>query len=238
MKRTRWAAAAAGLIAIVVLAAGCAPTELPENAIVQPQDANEPQVMPQAETQELDMYGFGAAGALEDTEYSLAEMLIYALQDEYLAHQVYVQTIETFGEQTPFSNIVNAEEVHISELLPLFETYGLDVPEDNSAEYALLPVSILEAGQMGVAAETGNIAMYEIFLNHQLPDDVRLVFEELKAASEQHLEAFLRVTDRDGDGLGGGQHGQGHGGGGGGRGEYDDDEHEDDEYEAEDSIDT
>ena len=237
MKKTRWAAAAAALIAVAVLAAGCAPAELPENAIVQLQDTAEPKVIPQVETHRLDMCGFGAMGALEDTEYSLAEMLIYALQDEYLAHQVYVQTIEAFGEQTPFSNIVKAEEVHIAELLPLFETYGLDVPEDNSAEYALLPGSILEAGQMGVLAETNNIAMYETFLNHQLPDDVRLVFEELKAASEQHLEAFLRVADREWDSLGGGQHGQGHGGGGGGlggSGEYDDDEDEFDD----DAIDT
>ena len=62
------------------------------------------------------------------------------------------------------------------------------IPEDRSAEYTVVPASLQEAYETGVTAEVHNIAMYESFLKQEnLPEDIKLVFEELKKASESHL---------------------------------------------------
>ena len=141
--------------------------------------------------------GYGAKGALADDAYTLEVMLTYALQDEYLARYEYELIMDKYGEITPFVNIKEAEEKHISELLPLFEKYGIEVPEDESAEYAVMPESLLEAGETGVQAEIDNIAMYEAFLKQDIPEDVGEVFEALKKASENHLQAFERLVRRE-----------------------------------------
>jgi hypothetical protein len=139
---------------------------------------------------------FGAEGAAADQELTLEDMLNYAIQDEYLAHAEYQYIIDTFGTQNPFSNIIKAEETHISMLQPLFEQYNTSIPEDLAGEYLILPASVSEALQTGVTAEINNIAMYDTFLAQDLPDDIRLVFEDLMAASEKHLEAFQKPRGR------------------------------------------
>ena len=123
--------------------------------------------------------------------YTLEEMLNYALLDEFMAKAEYEAIIATFGDVMPFVRIVEAEQTHISLLLPLFESYGFEIPKDNSLEYVVIPESITSALATGVEAEEANIAMYELFLSQSdLPEDVRVVFETLKNASEHHLVAF------------------------------------------------
>ena len=139
---------------------------------------------------------FGAQGALEAGSLTLADMLSYAIQDEYLARAEYVEIILEYGSMRPFSNIVKAEERHISFLIPLFERYGFKTPEDNADDYVVLPQDMKTALELGVHAEIENIAMYEVFLQEDLPADVRDVFERLMAASENHLEAFRRALRR------------------------------------------
>ena len=127
----------------------------------------------------------------ELASYTLEEMLTYALLDEYMAKAEYEAIIETFGEIKPFTNIVLAEQTHIDLLLPLFETYGFVLPENNAVESVVIPDSITSALATGVEAEENNIAMYEAFLaQDNLPEDVRAAFEYLVAASEHHLAAF------------------------------------------------
>ena len=142
--------------------------------------------------------GYGAEGASVDESYTLEEMLEYAIEDEFLARSEYEVIIETYGDQRPFSNIVEAEKTHIDLLIPLFEEYGIDLPSDTASSHTLVPESIQSALEVGVQAEIDNIAMYEKFLSGDLPDDVREVFEELKKASESHLSAFQRGTSRNG----------------------------------------
>ena len=128
-----------------------------------------------------------------DVEYSLEEMLIYAIQDEYLAQAEYELIISEFGEIKPFINIVEAEKTHIELLIPLFEAYNIDLPNNNAAEMTVLPESISSALATGIEAEEMNIAMYQQFLSQEnLPEDVRLVFEYLMNASENHLNAFSK----------------------------------------------
>jgi len=158
---------------------------------------------------------YGAAGASYGDEFTLEEMLDYAIEDEYLAKAEYEKIMETYGEQRPFSNIIEAEKTHVELLLPLFEAYGIDVPLDTASEHTMIPDSVEEALEVGVQAEIDNIAMYEKFLAGDLPDDVREVFEDLKKASESHLTAFQRGSGRNGGS------GEGYGAKGNGQNSFD-----------------
>ena len=148
-----------------------------------------------------DEINFGAKGAESDNSITLEEMLTYAIQDEYLARMEYEKIMDEFGEQRPFSNIIKAEEYHIELLKPLLEKYKITV-KDESEELTLVPESITEALKVGIQAEIDNIAMYEKFLATDLPDDVKLVFEELMNASKNHLSAFERTSERSSSGRG------------------------------------
>ena len=144
----------------------------------------------------LDVEGYGAKGALADDDLSIADMLMYAVQDEYLAHGEYAAIISEFGSLSPYSNIIIAEETHIAALSEIYTAYGLPFPEDASSEHTAIPAGLPEAAQTGVQAEIDNIAMYERFLSYELPDSVRDVFNTLKAASEGHLSAFEKQIDK------------------------------------------
>ncbi|BEP29282.1 ferritin-like domain-containing protein [Helicovermis profundi] len=132
----------------------------------------------------------GAVSAKKDTSYTLEEMLEYAIEDEYMAKAEYDYVIDNLGGDRPFTNIVKAEERHISLLKPLFETYGVDLPEFDSNIYLVKPDSLENSFTLGIDAEIANIAMYEAFLKEDLPKDVQNVFEYLKSGSEKHLKAF------------------------------------------------
>ena len=71
----------------------------------------------------LSLSGYGSDGALGDEQLTLADMLTYAVQDEYLARAEYDRILSENGTIRPFSNILRAEETHIDALLPLFDVY-------------------------------------------------------------------------------------------------------------------
>jgi hypothetical protein len=128
-----------------------------------------------------------------DQVYTVEEMLVAAIEDEYLAQATYQAIIDAYGNIKPFSKIILAEQAHIDLLLPLFEAYGIEVPVNTASEFVLLPESISSALATGIEAETLNIAMYQVFLGQEgLPEDLQAVFELLMNASENHLRAFSR----------------------------------------------
>ncbi|MCF8008980.1 MAG: DUF2202 domain-containing protein [Halanaerobiales bacterium] len=142
--------------------------------------------------------GYGAQGVKDqDDSYTLKDMLIYAIQDEYLAKTEYEMIINQFGNQNPFSNIIKAEEYHISLLIPLFEKYKINIPEDTSKKYVIIPEDINSALKIGVEAEIDNIKMYDLFLEQELPQDIKEIFEILKRGSENHLKAFNNGLNRN-----------------------------------------
>ena len=139
---------------------------------------------------------FGTKGAEMTPAPTLQQMLIYAIQDEYLARAEYELIIEKYGAMRPFTNIVKAEETHINMLIPLFDKYGFPVPENTAKDHVVLPKDLKEAFETGVQAEIGNIEMYEKFLKNELSDDVRDVFQRLRDASGNHLKAFKNGLNR------------------------------------------
>jgi hypothetical protein len=140
--------------------------------------------------------GYGAKGALADNELTIVDMLMYAVEDEYLARGEYLAIMDKFGVQKPYSNIINSEETHLSYLEEVYLAYGLEFPADTSEEHIIIPADLLEAAKTGVQAEIDNIEMYELFLTFDLPDNVYDVFSALKNGSDNHLRAFQRQVDR------------------------------------------
>lgn len=144
----------------------------------------------------LSLEGYGAVGALTDQDLTVGDMLAYAAQDEYLARGEYAAIMQKFGTSNPYSNIKDAEETHLSLLKEIYSAYGLDFPEDTSADHIVVPEDLLQAAKTGVQAEIDNIAMYELFLTYDLPEDVKEVFTTLKDASGNHLLAFQKQVDK------------------------------------------
>ena len=131
--------------------------------------------------------------ALEDQDLTLEEMLTYAMQDEYDALASYQAIVAQYGEVRPFTNLIVAETTHISLLTPLFETYGVALVNGPSSSEIVVPATLTESLTLGREAELANIAMYEKFLaSDLLPEDVQVVFEQLLAASNRHLNALSR----------------------------------------------
>ena len=139
---------------------------------------------------------FGAAGARRSEELSLLDMLTYAVQDEYLARAEYELIMAEYGDIRPFTNIKQAEERHIEWVTGLFEAHGYALPADTAGEHVVLPENLRASFEAGIQAEIDNIAMYELFLEREIPGDVRDIFENLKAASENHLRAFRNNLGR------------------------------------------
>jgi len=144
----------------------------------------------------LSLAGYGAKGALADPDLTINDMLMYAVQDEYLAHGEYAAIIAKFGSQKPYTNIMKSEETHLAYLKEVYLAYGLDFPADTSASHIVVPADLLEAAETGVQAEIDNIAMYELFLTYDLPENVYEVFSALKSGSDNHLLAFQTQVDK------------------------------------------
>ena len=140
------------------------------------------------------MNNYGAKTSREDSTLEVKEMLLYAIQDEYLANKEYEKIMDEYGQQRPFSNIKKAEERHISMLKTVLSNNKIEIPKDESSTIVKLPESLDEAYKAGVEAEIENIAMYERFLQQELTVDARRAFEALKNASENHLRAFRKFV--------------------------------------------
>ncbi len=188
-------------LAAALSAAGCAVAPTPDaaSAALPTVDATTSADRPAAGSVSEDTAvpaSFGSAGAAEEADPTLAEMLTYAIQDEYLARAEYEAIVSRTTFRNPFFGISRAEAGHVALLEPLFAAYGVALPADDAAARVTIPAGAADAYEAGVAAEIANIAMYERFLALELPDDVRSVFEQLAAASRSHLDAFRRNLDR------------------------------------------
>jgi hypothetical protein len=173
-------------------------TTLSTQDITQPVDHNvDINPDPLADTDKASsLEGYGAIGALTDENLTINDMLTYAVQDEYLARGEYLAIVDKFGDQKPYSNIIQAEETHLAYLEEVYLSLELDFPADTSADHIIIPADLLEAAETGVQAEIDNIEMYELFLSYDLPDNVFEVFSALKSGSDSHLLAFQKQVNK------------------------------------------
>jgi hypothetical protein len=136
--------------------------------------------------------GTGVEPEVPEAEGDLLTMLEVTLQDEYHAEAVYLRVMADHGEVLPFRNIVKAEQYHARAVLELYAVRGLTAPANAwSADNVATFPSRQAACAGGYDAEIKNIDLYDVYLAQNLPDDVRTVFTNNRAASvERHLPAF------------------------------------------------
>lgn len=143
--------------------------------------------------------GYGASAALpaigSGKAVTVADMLRWAAEDEYLARGEYEAIIGAYGAMRPYTSIMAAELQHLAWLEAAFAERGLAFPADGSRGRTVVPPTLKAAAGTGVQAELDNIAMYDAFLARpelSRPENaaVRSLFESLKRASENHLRAF------------------------------------------------
>ena len=127
----------------------------------------------------------------------LHQVLRIAIYDEFRAFESYNKVIEKFGMVRPFVNIREAERRHINMLLPLFAKYNVPVPDNNWSDTIVVPDTLLECCELGVAAEIENVAMYDNLLLYTVNQDIRNIFSRLRSASDDnHLPAFRNCVAR------------------------------------------
>jgi hypothetical protein len=136
----------------------------------------------------------------ETEELNLEEILTEALEDEYKSRARYRKIIDKLGPVEPFVNIAEAEDRHISVLLPLFEQHGIPIPEEPGDESSLqIHDTLLEACEAGVRAEKENIALYDRLIASTRQTEVLRVLRNLQSTSrDRHLPAFQRCAKRSG----------------------------------------
>ena len=182
---------AAGVTAAVVTSAPPAPVASSEN----------PQPMTtQDEAQELEQESEIAA----ETS-STDDLLLYLIEEEKLAHDVYTVLGETWGGNT-FTNILASETTHQDQVLSLLNTYGLSDPRSTEVGVFTNPelqalydqliaqgmTSQTEAYKVGVLIEETDIADLTTAISTTSDPVIISTLEKLRSASESHLAAFSK----------------------------------------------
>lgn len=144
---------------------------------------------------------------LQSTSDETKSQLLYLIEEEKLAHDVYQKMYDLYGARI-FSNITKSEAGHQSRVLALLE--ARDIPDPRSSQagvfadqslqklYAELIAqgsqSLEEAYKVGVAIEEMDIADIKQDLKTLDPSqtDIETVLEALLQGSENHLRAFNR----------------------------------------------
>jgi hypothetical protein len=147
--------------------------------------------------------------AVTDTPapYDTTTALLFLVEEEKLAHDVYVTLADQWGTRV-FSNIAASEVAHQSLVAPLLEERDIDDPRSSEVGVFTDPSlqalyddlvargsqSLDDAIQVGIAIEETDIADLGAAIASEDESDVVGVLERLLAGSENHLRAFERLT--------------------------------------------
>jgi hypothetical protein len=187
---------------MMVIAAGC--TSANESAQLAPKVA--------VTTQNNETDDQPHMAAQSDTETTLTEAEIEGLkfmrEEEKLAGDVYRYLYAVWGSPV-FSNIAESEDMHTQSVLALLNAYGIEDPAmteagqfsnpDLQALYDQLIAqgsqSLQDAYLVGGAIEEIDILDLQARIAETERADIKLVYENLIAGSENHLRAFVRVYE-------------------------------------------
>ncbi len=137
------------------------------------------------------------------TADSTKDQLLYLIEEEKLAHDVYTVMYQKYGANV-FGNILQSESTHQSKVLSLLVARNIPDPrlnqvgvfknQDLQAFYDQLisqgDISATEAYKAGVAIEEKDIADISTQLASASDQDVIATLETLRSGSENHLRAF------------------------------------------------
>jgi hypothetical protein len=139
--------------------------------------------------------------------------ILFMREEEKLARDVYLILQETWGLRI-FENISAAEQVHMDTTLLALDRHGLDDPvsgyaighfqnQELQALYDQLiargVLSSTEALRVGAFIEEIDIVDLDQRLATVQAADIRLVYESLRAGSENHLLAFVSTLANAGE---------------------------------------
>lgn len=184
------------------LPAPAASMPLEPDATVEPTDdipidsTNEPK--PSSSSSSTDSAGAGSAADIET-------LLSYLIEEEKLAHDVYVALSDEWGTRI-FSNISESESQHQSQVASLLVSYDIDDPRNAQAglfvndELQALYDSLMAKGmqsaqdavEVGILIEETDIRDLQIAIDDIDDSAIDSVLERLLAASRNHLAAFTR----------------------------------------------
>lgn len=133
------------------------------------------------------------------------ERLLYIIEEEKLAHDVYAAMDELYGKN-PFTNIMRSEIQHQEWLVPIIEARGLDDPRTGvegtftnpeiQALYdefvAKSEQSWADAVEVGITIEEADIVDLKEAIEAETDADTIAAYERLLSGSENHLVAFQR----------------------------------------------
>ena len=193
---------AATLAATALLLTGCtaqvdvaAPEVVTPSSSASAEASATPQVTSEPKAPVVDK-GIATADATE-------EQLVYLIEEEKLAHDVYSAMFDLWGSRV-FGNILNSEESHQSQVLTVMNTrdiadprsskVGVFVNADLQSLYNELIAkgskSAVDAYEVGVAIEELDIDDLTKMLATAKDADVIAMMENLRRGSENHLRAF------------------------------------------------
>lgn len=194
--------------------AGCAPlatdTQVVETDTAVSQEATD-QVRDAAETEASTNTDQVAPIAAEDiqagaaTQTETETLLVFLVEEEKLAHDVYTALYEAWGSNA-FGNILESESTHQDKVMELLDLFGVADPrssevgvfqdQDLQALYNQLIAKGLQSAQdafeVGVIIEEKDIKDISFQLENESNPVVVTVLESLRAGSENHLRAFNR----------------------------------------------
>ena len=204
----KFTALAAGASVALISLTGCSAVNetaspTPSTSASSSQDAaansSEPATAPKVTTQpKAPVVDKGIA-----TADATAEQLVYLIEEEKLAHDVYSKMFELWGSKV-FGNILNSEESHQSQVLTVMATRDIADPRSSqegvfkNADLQKLydeliakgSKSAVDAYEVGVAIEVLDIDDLTKMLATAKDADVIAMMENLRRGSENHLRAF------------------------------------------------
>lgn len=157
-------------------------------------------IMPPVETND---------GAVQNNMESQKSSLLYLIEEEKLAHDVYAAMYQIYGAQT-FGNILKSEESHQSRVLTLLQARNMADPRQAELGkftnrelqslydklFAQGKQSLEDAYRVGVVIEEKDIADITKQLATATDSDIVATLEALRSGSESHLRAFNRQLSR------------------------------------------
>lgn len=135
--------------------------------------------------------------------------LLFLREEEKLAHDVYVFAYEKYG-LTIFNNISGSEQTHMTQVLNLINTYGLNDPVDHNGPGQFVnpdlqklyvdlttkaSISLNDALQAGALIEDLDISDIKNFKNRTSRPDLLNLYDKLTCGSRNHLRAFSGQLD-------------------------------------------
>jgi len=138
------------------------------------------------------------------------DTLLFIYQEEKVARDVYMTLGQYYPNQNVYQNIQSSEQKHMDSAQGLCEKYGVDISNVDESDIGVFVIPVLQElydtlVAQGYQSELSGLMVGEYIeltdiddLEHaevDMPSDVLKVFENLKAGSYNHLDAFRSAID-------------------------------------------